>query len=424
MRLGYKTQIHATFLATLLGACNSSLPENPVGLECDPNRNPPCAGGFICVDDLCVHPSSVDDGGVPWQNTAALQPNASTEHDETSREVRSGDVPAPTTGGDTTRDEAIGETTASEQTVVLDESAPPRPSSDVTPGQGTNSDVTDRADATSRDTNEEQTGESSNSTGSIDSAGGATTSASPTGANETGDSETTASETTAPPATTTTTDPTNEPDPTEPTSCSVSCIAPQHGSATCQGDVCTIECQSKRTKCDGLCVDTDNDVAHCGECGEACDSVVGGSAKCDKGVCGIACNGGLTLCNGACIDTKTTLAHCGECNAACVAPANASSTCSGGDCTFTCSDGFTECSDSCVDSQNDANHCGDCQTQCEASDGVPFCNAGECDVECEAGKTYCDGECVDLQRDRDNCGECGRSCLLGGCDDGGCFLDL
>src|SRR5690606_12405505 len=42
--------------ALLAVACTSDLPTHPTGLMCDHERDPPCAHGFECIDDVCVHP--------------------------------------------------------------------------------------------------------------------------------------------------------------------------------------------------------------------------------------------------------------------------------------------------------------------------------------------------------------------------------
>ena len=63
--------------------------------------------------------------------------------------------------------------------------------------------------------------------------------------------------------------------------------------------------------CDGRCVDTASDPAHCGACETAC-----GDAVCRASECVEAC-GDLVDCDGACVDLATSAAHCGRCDVAC-----------------------------------------------------------------------------------------------------------
>lgn len=64
-------------------------------------------------------------------------------------------------------------------------------------------------------------------------------------------------------------------------------------------------------ECDGVCLDIQSSVEHCGECGNAC----GAGSFCDMGMC--ACPAGQMDCDGDCADPKTDVNHCGWCNNAC-----------------------------------------------------------------------------------------------------------
>ena len=72
------------------------------------------------------------------------------------------------------------------------------------------------------------------------------------------------------------------------------------------------ECLAGETVCAGECVNTSQDVAHCGGCGQACE--VG--QVCSLGVCSGGCDDGLTECDGGCADTDSDPDHCGACGAA------------------------------------------------------------------------------------------------------------
>lgn len=54
------------------------------------------------------------------------------------------------------------------------------------------------------------------------------------------------------------------------------------------------------------------------------------------------CEQGKTPCNGACVDTSSDLAHCGGCNQPCGSP-NSDSKCTAGRCEVTCHPGFADC---------------------------------------------------------------------------------
>ena len=69
--------------------------------------------------------------------------------------------------------------------------------------------------------------------------------------------------------------------------------------------------------CDGLCVNSKEDIDHCGACGQRCPEVSNGTRECNGGRCRVRCNSGFNDCSGTCADTKTDPAHCGSCGKAC-----------------------------------------------------------------------------------------------------------
>lgn len=158
-------------------------------------------------------------------------------------------------------------------------------------------------------------------------------------------------------------------------------------SASCAGpeEPSTI-CGSLYTDCDGVCVDTDTDVANCGDCDAACES----GEQCLAGQCtrasgaggdgggggGPACGAGLTECDGRCVDLQTDPAHCGDCDEAC----NPGRACSAGACQSECLRGLEDCAGSCVDLEVDPAHCGACGNVC---DPRQKCQSGTCNCSVE-----------------------------------------
>ncbi|HJL15126.1 MAG TPA: glycine-rich protein, partial [Sandaracinaceae bacterium LLY-WYZ-13_1] len=157
-------------------------------------------------------------------------------------------------------------------------------------------------------------------------------------------------------------------------------------------------CPDGRTTCDGSCVDTSTDSAHCGGCGMAC----GAMEVCEAGVCtGCA----ATVCDGACVDLQTDAANCGACGMAC----GADEACDGGSCVpSSCDPGLTVCDGGCVDTSSSLDHCGGCGNACDGD--TEECVDGSCTPLCEEGLTACDGSCVDTTMDPEHCGECGNAC--------------
>jgi len=116
----------------------------------------------------------------------------------------------------------------------------------------------------------------------------------------------------------------------------------------------------------------------------------------------------------ACIDTANDLSHCGDCGSPC--PAGVP--CNGGSCD--CAEGTSLCAGECVDVLSDPRHCGGCDAPCE--DGL-FCLFGGCSNDC-AGLDACDGACVDLSSSSIHCGDCGSPCAPSeACSEGSCSCD-
>lgn len=95
---------------------------------------------------------------------------------------------------------------------------------------------------------------------------------------------------------------------------------PEGCAPVCEGGVCV--CPSDFLTCDGLCVNVQTDVRHCGECGVECL----GGARCAGGVC--LCTPSGTYCAGECVNTLTDARHCGGCDQACLDP----TVCAAGEC--------------------------------------------------------------------------------------------
>ncbi|KYF52093.1 hypothetical protein BE08_25515 [Sorangium cellulosum] len=183
--------------------------------------------------------------------------------------------------------------------------------------------------------------------------------------------------------------------------CGVCGVACEDGQ-TCVAGAC-VGCDEGQTACGDGCFDLRSDEEHCGSCGSACED----GQTCEDGVCQgeEQCASGRTECGGECVDTSSDPDHCGDCDAAC----DEGQACEGGACQEGCSDGLTDCDGACVNTETDGAHCGGCGAAC--GDGQS-CVAGTCqdDEVCGSGLTTCGDACVDLQTDAAHCGECGAAC--------------
>ncbi len=229
---------------------------------------------------------------------------------------------------------------------------------------------------------------------------------------------------------------------------------------TCADGYCSkIDCVFPCLTCrDGTCVPK-----QCGDC-EVCDAATGECQwtcgecqECIDGACQ-ECQGLDICCNGVCVDSSQNVMHCGTCNSRCIPPRQ----CVGGSCHVTgncpggtycwacdditdpttcraqcvsradmqhncilcgnfCQDGHTCCGypHGCVDLANDPLHCGACNHACTGEGQI--CQDSVC--ACPAGQSLCNNVCVDLSSDPTNCGTCGFTCSMDNgesCCDGVC----
>ena len=66
-------------------------------------------------------------------------------------------------------------------------------------------------------------------------------------------------------------------------------------------------CASDRTSCRGVCIDPKTDPSNCSSCGMTCSAPANAVAQCKDGKCTFQCNGSLKKCDDACVD-----GHCEE----------------------------------------------------------------------------------------------------------------
>jgi hypothetical protein len=72
-----------------------------------------------------------------------------------------------------------------------------------------------------------------------------------------------------------------------------------------------VDCPSGTVDCDGACVMTSNNSAHCGGCNRACTA----AQECRSSQC--RCRSTSTTCGTACVVLNSDPNHCGMCNRAC-----------------------------------------------------------------------------------------------------------
>lgn len=176
---------------------------------------------------------------------------------------------------------------------------------------------------------------------------------------------------------------------------------------TCTGGN-TQTCGSNQTSCAGVCVSLEQDVFNCGTCGTTC----GEAETCQSGTC--ACAFPLQKCSDTCVDIQANGAHCGKCGNQCPD----GQVCTGGRCQATCPPSTpATCQGGCVNTQNNILHCGNCNNACRA--GLT-CTKGKCN--CPEGYELCSGRCVDTSLNRFHCGGCGIACEAGQlCGEGKCI---
>ena len=163
------------------------------------------------------------------------------------------------------------------------------------------------------------------------------------------------------------------------------------------------------SECDGACIDTTKDRAHCGACGVACNS----GEVCSAGSCAVSCQAGLTECDSTCTNTDIDAANCGACGTKCAGGelCDGKGKCVGG--ATGCSPGLIVCNDTCVDPNIDERFCGasgDCMgtnagTVC--ADGELCDGMGTCALSCQTGLINCNGTCINPDTDESFCGATG-----------------
>jgi hypothetical protein len=174
------------------------------------------------------------------------------------------------------------------------------------------------------------------------------------------------------------------------------------------------------TKCGSVCVNTQNDQAHCGGCQQACTAPAGGTVGCSGGTCVPSCPGGQILCGSACVNPSSSNQHCGGCNQQCTNER----TCQGGSCQ--CPAGqpvpcVTSCEPQCCPASG----------ACAPPTGGTCQSNGTCG--CPAGKQLCSGVCAeccsagDCSKGNSTCqggvcacpsgwNDCGTDCCPGACN--------
>ena len=102
------------------------------------------------------------------------------------------------------------------------------------------------------------------------------------------------------------------------------CEEPCPEGEVCSAGTCALECAGGTDQCDRLCVNLQNDPAHCGQCGSECPP----EEVCSTGTCALPCGAGETKCGPVCVDIAADTAHCGGCDEAC----GSDEVCSAGSC--------------------------------------------------------------------------------------------
>jgi hypothetical protein len=115
-------------------------------------------------------------------------------------------------------------------------------------------------------------------------------------------------------------------------------------------------CETGEKRCDGVCIDVQEDNDNCGDCDAPCDA----THVCVAGTCELDCRATETLCDGACVDTNVDPDYCGNCITECAD----GEACNMGSCSLDCG-GLTNCDGACVDLTNNAGFCGDCAVACQ-----------------------------------------------------------
>jgi hypothetical protein len=190
------------------------------------------------------------------------------------------------------------------------------------------------------------------------------------------------------------------------------------------------------TMCDGQCVQTADDMQHCGNCHTACEpdeACEGGkclkTCPAEAGDCSGNCAAPLVSCEpkegtSYCADLDDDPANCGKCGFTCTA----AEVCSDGGCGLGCVMPESLCTpDAGAGVDGGAPYCADLYTsptdcgQCGHSCGAGKCQAMEC--YCLPPNVTCSGACTSTTTDSKNCGGCGLACAVA-CTSGECVLPL
>lgn len=188
--------------------------------------------------------------------------------------------------------------------------------------------------------------------------------------------------------------------------CTGECVDTANNVDHCGG--CGNACLGGWNCCQGLCRNPVNDLMNCGGCGVVC-KVANGFPVCQARQCRVGpCFGGFADCNGVYMDGCETdltanLNHCGGCNQVCSLP-HAQSRCVGGVCQIdTCLQSYRDCNQQAADGceldvkANDPSHCGGCNQVCRpVANGTVACTAGVCTINCRPGYTLVNGACVQI----------------------------
>jgi len=146
----------------------------------------------------------------------------------------------------------------------------------------------------------------------------------------------------------------------------------------------------------GFCTNTSSDNDNCGACseGEPPDHACTQGQICQDGVCGCP----LQTCDGACVDTQNDVAHCGGCDSPCPSPGpGETAICTKGQCGVECIAPLADCdgigANGCeANLQTDSDDCGACGRAC-TNGGT--CTSGECPIVTYASATELAGLAVD-----------------------------
>jgi hypothetical protein len=182
------------------------------------------------------------------------------------------------------------------------------------------------------------------------------------------------------------TSPPPPPPPPPPGGCTTAADCPSAAMGSCKVAVCTA----------GTCgfMEDDMNLPACSECqvptcnmGQPLCTNKPAGTPCSSGVCngagGCGCPAPTVDCNGVCVDTNTNVANCGACGHACNTP-NGVPGCVNGQCVVvSCIAGFADCDQNAANGCetnvfSDVTNCGACGNVCRCMSGAPVCSGGIC----------------------------------------------